>query len=379
MSEEARRFRLGLFVIGGLVLLAVGVFALTAGRLFRRTHELYCYFQENVQGLEQGGTVKFRGVEVGHVESVNVIPRARIAAGGQELPRNSYTIEVRSKLFIDKISDDTGGVVDPAKIDEAIASQVKKGLRVRIAWKDITGQKYLELDYVDPAKSPPPPLPFEPSGTYVPTSVEKSITDIQRDVATVTSELAQVDYKAVVQDVRTLMATLQKTIGEIDVKKFGEAADAVRDLARDPRIDAVLVRVDGTLAKLESAASHLDEFLARPAMAAGVDDAATAAAALKRVAAQLEEALPKLTASVEETLAAARRALDESRLSETTAAARSAVADVGNTARQMGALRESARKTLADLDEASRGLAQLVKYVEENPNALLHGKMEDPK
>ena len=67
MSEEARRFRLGLFVIGGLVLLALGVFALTAGRLFRRTHTLYCYFQENVQGLEQGGTVvRGRDVAIGH-------------------------------------------------------------------------------------------------------------------------------------------------------------------------------------------------------------------------------------------------------------------------------------------------------------------------
>ncbi len=378
MTEESRRFRVGMFVIAGIFLLVVGVFALTAGRLFEHSYPLYCYFQENVQGLEQGSPVKFRGVDVGHVESVNVIPRARIAASG-DLAHDSYTIEVLSKLLVDKISDGRGGKVDPDAIDAAIQAQVAKGLRVRIAWKDITGQKYLELDYVDPAKSPPPTLGFTPAGTYVPTSVEKSLTDIQRDVASVTSELAQVDYKGLAQDVRALVNTLQKQAEAVEVKKFGDAADAVRDLAKDPRIDAALARVEGTLGKLETASSRLDEFLARPSVSAAVDDAAAAAASMKRVAAQLEDSLPKLTKSVDDTLAAARRAMDDAKLPETTAAARAAVADVGYTARQMGALRESARKMIGDLGEASRGLAMLVKYVEENPNSLLHGKMEDPR
>jgi len=143
---------------------------------------------------------------------------------------------VRAKLLVDKIADEAAGAVDPEQIDSAIVRQVAAGLRVRIAWKDITGQKYHYLDYVDPAKSPIQRLPFTPPGTYVPTAVEKNFTDIQRDVATVTSELAQVDYKGVAQDVRTLVATLQKKLDDLDVKKFGDAADAVRDLAKDPRI-----------------------------------------------------------------------------------------------------------------------------------------------
>jgi len=379
MSDEARRFRLGLFVIGGLALLLLAVFALTAGRLFQRTHPLYCYFQENVQGLEQGGPVKFRGVEVGHVDSVNVIPRARIASSSGDIAKESYTIEVRSSLLVDKISDQTGGKADPAQIDAAIAAQVAKGLRVRIAWKDITGQKYLELDYVDPAKSPPPPLPFEPSGTYVPTSLEASITDIQRDIATVSSELAHIDYKGLTQDIRTLVTSLTKKLDGMDMGKFGEAAEAVKNLAKDPRIDRALERFDGTLAKIESATSRLDEFLAKPALSNTIDDAAASAASLKRIAADLEQSIPKLTASVDETLAAWRRTVDEAKLSETTAGARTAVADVGNAARQIGALREQARKLMVDLTDASRGVSMLVHYVEENPNALLHGKMEDAK
>jgi paraquat-inducible protein B len=378
MSEQARRFRLGMFVIAGTALLALGVFAISAGRLFQKTHPLYCYFEENVQGLEPGGPVKFRGVEVGRVDAVNVMPQGRIAAAGDGAQR-SFTIEVRSNLVVEKISDETGGFVGPAQIDSAIRRQVDDGLRVRIAWKDITGQKYLDLDYVDPTKSPIPPLPFEPPGTYIPTAMEKKFIDIQRDVAAMTSELAQIDYKGLAQEIRALVTTLREKSEEIEGRKFGEAADAVRDLAKSPKIDAALVRVDKALAQIESAAARLDEFVARPSIGAAVDDAALAAASLKRVGAQLEDAIPKLTASVEETLAVARKTMEQSKLPETTEAARAVVADVGSTARQMGALREQARKLLSELGEASRGLSQLVKYVEENPNSLLHGKTEDPK
>src|SRR5580765_6688372 len=119
MSDESRRFRLGLFVITGVALFFAGIFALSAGRLFQRTYPLYCYFQENVQGLEQGSAVKFRGVDVGRVESVNVIPQARIASA-TDGAHGTFTIEVVSKLRVDKISDEAAGAVEPEQINAAI-------------------------------------------------------------------------------------------------------------------------------------------------------------------------------------------------------------------------------------------------------------------
>jgi len=375
MSDESRRFRLGLFVLTGIALAVAGVIAIGAGRLFQKTDPLYCYFSENVQGLERGSSVKFRGVEVGRVEEINVMPEGRIAAV-EDTPHGASLVEVVSSLDVDKISDQKGGMIDREQIHASIARRVSQGLRVRIAWKDITGQKYLDLDYVDPALSPPPPLPFTPPGAYIPVAVVKSISDIQRDVATVTSRLAEVDYKAIAEEVRALVASLKKQADSMDAASFNDAAVALRDLARNPKITDALTRLDSTLARVESASTRIDELLARPSVSTAIDDLAASAASMKRLTADLETTVPKMTETLDATLAAARKSIDESKFPETTAAAREVMADVGNTARQMGALRDSARRTLTDIGEASRGLATLVRYLEENPDALIHGKTE---
>jgi ABC-type transporter Mla subunit MlaD len=375
MSEESRRFRLGVFVISGAALAVSGVIALGAGRLFQKTDPLYCYFQENVQGLERGSSVKFRGVEVGRVDRINVMPEGRIAAAA-DTPHTVSLIEVVSSLDVDKISDQEGGMVDREQLRASIARRVSQGLRVQIAWKDITGQKYLDLDFVDPAQSPPPPLPFTPPGAYIPAAVTASFTDIQRDVATVAQRLAEVDFKAMSEEARGLVASLRKQSEALDAAKFGEAADAIRDLARNPKIDDALTRLDSTLDHVGRAASRLDDLLARPTMGAAIDDLAASAASLRRLSAQLETEVPKTTAAIDDTLASARRALDDSKLPETTAAARDVMSDVGVAARQLGAMRDSAQHTITEIGQASRTLTALVRYLEENPDALLHGKSE---
>src|SRR5882724_889682 len=138
MSDESRRFRLGLFVLSGAALAVAGVIAIGAGRLFQKTDPLYCYFSENVQGLERGSSVKFRGVEVGRVDEINVMPEGRIAAV-EDTAQHASLVEVVSSLDVDKISDQKGGMVDREQIHASIARRVSQGLRVRIAWKDITG------------------------------------------------------------------------------------------------------------------------------------------------------------------------------------------------------------------------------------------------
>lgn len=378
MSTETQRYRLGIFVIAGVALTVVGVAALSAGRLFQETYPLYCYFQESVQGLEPGSPVKFRGVQIGRVEAVNLMPSSRIATQ-REGSHAESTIEVRSALQYRQITErESSG--DPSAIDKAIRREVEQGLRVSIAWKDITGQKYLDLDYVDPAKSPPATLGFTPPGTYIPTAVETKLADIQRDVANVTSRLAQVDYQGIAQDARAAVTTLRKAIEDLDAAglgaRFGEAADSVRRLASNADLTSAMKRLDAVLEKADAAVARIGDIASRPSVTAGLDDIAASAASLRRMTAQLEESIPRLTKSAEETLASARTAIDAARLQDTTAAVRGTMTETGNAARQVAALREDGRRTLADLGEAARGLARLVKFLEENPDALLRGKTE---
>jgi hypothetical protein len=71
-TQRANPVRIGIFVIGGLVILAAAVVILGSGRLFQRTHALVSYFDGSVNGLRAGASVKFKGVEVGTVDRIRI-------------------------------------------------------------------------------------------------------------------------------------------------------------------------------------------------------------------------------------------------------------------------------------------------------------------
>ena len=376
-ARNASKARLGVFVVSGLVLAVAGALALGAARILERYVPLHCYFAESVQGLDKGSPISYRGVQLGRVSQVLM---RQSNEGGTTAMGHQAVIEVVCDLYPEQLTRFGSAAPSEQEILLAIRREVSQGLRVRVAWKDITGQKYLDLDYVDPAKSPPGALAFTPPGTYIPTAVETKLADIQRDVANVTSRLAQVDYQGIAEDARSAVTTLRKAIEDLDAAglgtRFGEAADSVRRLASNADLASSLRRLDSVLEKADAAAARIGEVASRPSLTAGLDDIAASAASLRRMTAQLEESIPRLTQSAEETLASARSAIDAAKLQDTAAAVRGTMTETGNAARQVAALREDGRRTLADLGEAARGLARLVKFLEENPDALLRGKTE---
>jgi phospholipid/cholesterol/gamma-HCH transport system substrate-binding protein len=75
--KKVSSFLLGLFVTGGLVILAVILVWIGASQYFERGKSYISYFDESVQGLEKDSEVKFRGVKVGRVEDIIIAPDNR--------------------------------------------------------------------------------------------------------------------------------------------------------------------------------------------------------------------------------------------------------------------------------------------------------------
>ena len=92
MSAPASRWKRGLFVVVGAAVGLGGVAFLGARELRRSTHTAYAYFDEALTGLEEGSSVRFRGVTVGRVE------RIRFAADKKHL-------EVQASLYDDYVRD----------------------------------------------------------------------------------------------------------------------------------------------------------------------------------------------------------------------------------------------------------------------------------
>jgi ABC-type transporter Mla subunit MlaD len=73
MSLEASKFRLGVFFSIGSLMFVVAMIWLTGWFKHQETWTYVCYFTESVQGLEGGSSVRYNGVPVGKVKTIDVV------------------------------------------------------------------------------------------------------------------------------------------------------------------------------------------------------------------------------------------------------------------------------------------------------------------
>ncbi|HOA05703.1 MAG TPA: MlaD family protein [Candidatus Fermentibacter daniensis] len=95
MSLEASRFRLGLFFTLGSVMFVAAMIWLAGWFSGGISLTYACYFSESVQGLEEGSTVRYNGVPVGRVKTINVAPDGRLVEVVMEIEQS---FEVRDDL-----------------------------------------------------------------------------------------------------------------------------------------------------------------------------------------------------------------------------------------------------------------------------------------
>ena len=78
MAKQSTNLFIGLFVILGVLLGVVAIIWVGATSFFQKGDTYISYFDESVQGLQVDSSVKFRGVDVGRVESIRVAPDDRL-------------------------------------------------------------------------------------------------------------------------------------------------------------------------------------------------------------------------------------------------------------------------------------------------------------
>ena len=74
MARKTSKFMVGLFTTLGIILGVIAIIWIGASKYFEKGARYIAYFDESVQGLQKDSAVKYRGVEVGRVESIRVAP-----------------------------------------------------------------------------------------------------------------------------------------------------------------------------------------------------------------------------------------------------------------------------------------------------------------
>ncbi len=223
-----QRWKLGVFVVLSAVIGFVLLVWLGTVGLNRRTFRVVSYFDESVQGLDVGSSVKFRGVRIGRVADIAIGPDRRHVEVTSDVDLNAM---VRLGLRQDA----------PAQISAGI---VPLDLRVHLVPLGITGLMFLQVDIFDPEDLSSEELSFKPPWNHFPStpSALKSAGDAVMEVLNRFPEL-EVQATAALEEASYTLSSIRAFI-EPDEGEQGVAM--------------LVARLESAAASLESAASSLD-------------------------------------------------------------------------------------------------------------------------
>ncbi len=210
LKRQAPRFIVGLFTLLGFILALVAIIWVGASHYFEKGRTYVTYFDESVQGLQRDSTVKYRGVDVGRVVDIRVAPDNRLIA-----------------------------VV--MRID--MREEITQKLAAQLQLAGITGIVFVNLDLQRPEDQDRYPKVTFPSEYPVIPARPSEITKIMENVDVVVRKFGEIDTRGVLDQVKA-------TAAQIEIFFRGE------------RMEAILKKVEGTLANIQSITGRVDKLLA---------------------------------------------------------------------------------------------------------------------
>ena len=286
MEGRGAYLRVGLLLIGALAV-GIAMVVFLSGPHIKEGRTFESYFSESVQGLEPGSSVRYRGVGLGQVTEIGLV-NAVYAHQGMEDAHSSVFNLVLVRYKVDL------ALVGP---NNDLEAAVKAGLRARLASAGLTGQSYVELDFVAPDKYPPLVVPWKPVFDYIP-SIPSTFLQVQDAAQQFLSKLNQVNVNALLESLGRLIDDLRVELAAGDVHQtLASANDLLRGLrgavdgADLPGLSADL---RNTLNGIHAVADSKDtkELLANANLAA--DRLAAAAAKLPPLVATLDQTVHRV-------------------------------------------------------------------------------------
>ena len=321
MSQKPNPTSIGLFIIVGLALGVTALLLFSSSRLFSRTRLCIVYFNESLNGLNEGAPVKYRGVIIGSVKRVMV--HFNQATNDYAMP---VIVEIEEKLIRERLGDEM-----EVFTVSALESRVNRGLRASLQAESlVTGVLYVE---VRPNPHAPPAVfhqlkPIYPEVPTEPTQIQELF-----------SNLASLDIKAIETNINTLLVKLDTVLGRVDVTSINAGITnvlaSVDRLVSSPEITNSLVATRATLEQYRLLGEKLN---------ARVDPMA--------------QSITNSLAEVNTTLAQLRGLAENLR----------------NMLRPESPIRNDLDQLLQQLAGTAESISSLVEFLKQHPNALITGR-----
>ncbi len=219
MRTKTNFFKIGLFVIAATIIAIIGIVVLGAGALFREEVIVETYFDDSVQGLDVGSPVKYRGVQIGRINSISLASSVYYRPGQKNGSIASKYIVVQIAVFPQ--SYNLGGDLD---FIEALKGEVRQGLRVRLMPQGVTGTAFLEADYLDARRNPPLPFDWEPENPYIP-SAPSTITRFSEALQRIMNNLEAINILGISTGIENTLNAIQDTLHQANLTGIGQESE----------------------------------------------------------------------------------------------------------------------------------------------------------
>ncbi|MBQ6597954.1 MAG: MCE family protein, partial [Lentisphaeria bacterium] len=340
--QETNKFKLGLFVIGSILVLIIVIFSMGLFDHFKPKAYIVTFVEESVQGLTTGSSVKYKGVPIGKVSDISIMV-------------DNNDIRINMEINLTKIQERTGNktgnqpenryltaltkshVLDRDKFYDFLQKASREGLACRIEPDGITGSKYVEINFFSDEKTPRSTRQafFDKQGHFIMPSTPSMMANLRTNIFEILTSVASVDFKGISKQTHELLVRANQTLDRA-------------------KLDQLAVNADEVIRKIDLTVSNLNQVLDQKQMRTAIHEMEESLKAVRALAVKIEQSV------------------DRANLSET-------AGDIRQLTRSLRDSSETLQISLRKADETMDTITDLVRYMNDNPASLLHGRGVAPK
>ncbi len=322
MASIRQKFSVGLFVIIGVSLVIFFTLILGLSDYFKEGQRYVGYFEDSVRGLNPSAKVRYRGVEVGLVEAINLAPDGNL---------------VEVVMTVDKQLADVSDVV------------------ATIRGVGITGIMYIDLDRATPKDmEETPALTFTPEYPVIatrPSEMSRMIDGVDKIIA----NLQDLRIKEISEGMETALENFNRIAVEA---RIGEVSAGIRETLKKGNAILDTAKWEETHASLMETSKAFTELAEQS----------------RRTMTRIDQMVEENREPLGKTLADAGEAVKNASAFFDRAAAMTADTDMRIEAydQKLGTISD-------DLQQAIDNLNRLFEQVASNPSRLIFGRPVPPK
>lgn len=250
MSTKPHYFKIGLFVILAAVMVVGAVVIFGAGLLGQKKMYFETYFDESITGLSLGAPVEFRGVRIGQVEDIGFV--------GNHYDLDRDTTKVSEYEPYVRVVCSAPEAIFPELAGEQtrtiLKQMIERGLRVRIMSNILTGQAYLEANYVDPNRFSVMEVLWEPKYPYVP-SAPGELSTMKDSIDEILQHLQKIDVEGLADSLENVFVSMDAAITDVNV---GELSREVAGLLQETRQKVAAIEAEKINAETQELLASLN-------------------------------------------------------------------------------------------------------------------------